>query len=167
MSAEESAGAAAAPEVALAAFDAPRSFSEAPRAAAVGDEGHLTALLEKDAKALGAKDELGGDPLTWAARNTRGGAVTLLLAKDADVESKAFGGMRPLHHAAHSTASEEIVRELLAKKADPNAPDDAGNSAFHYACRRCGVTRAVPPRAAGRGADARPVPPTPPLAGAC
>ena len=161
--------AADAPAAVLAPIETPRSFLEAPRAAAVGDEHHLAAIMEGDAKALGAKDEMTGDPLTWAARNVRGGVVSLLLSKDADVESKSFGGLRPLHHAAQSTASEEIVRELLAKKADPNAQDDAGNTAFHFACRRCvlrsGVVRGAVARSSVHPAPPRPLPRA--RAGAC
>ena len=126
------AAAAAAP---LEPLETPRSFLEPTRAAAVGDDGHLAQLIEADAKLLGAKDELSCDPLSWASRNTRLGVVSYLLGKDADLESKSFGGMRPLHHACHGF-SEDVIKELLAKKADPNSMDDAGNTPFHYACRR-------------------------------
>jgi uncharacterized protein len=43
--------------------------------------------------------------------------------------------MRPLHHACH-VYDEAVIKELLSKNADANAPDDAGNTPFHYAVRR-------------------------------
>ena len=122
---------------ALEPIETPRSFAEPTRAAAVGDATHLAAALEKDPALLAAKDDVGCDPLSWAARNVRSNAVTLLLAKDADVESKSFGGMRPLHHACQNY-SEELVRELLAKKADPNGAGARG-------CCRLAVLHSLAP----------------------
>jgi ankyrin repeat protein len=116
-------------------IEQPRGFTSLTFAASVGDEAHVAALLEADPKALTTKDELMCDPLCWAARNSRVGVVSYLLGKDADVQSKSFGGMRPLHHACH-VYDEAVIKELLSKNADANAPDDAGNTPFHYAVRR-------------------------------
>lgn len=116
-------------------IEVPRTFTVCSFAASVGDEAHTAALAEADAKAAGLKDDVSADALSWAARNSRAGVVTYLLARDADVEAKSFGGMRPLHHACH-VFDEGIIRELLAKKADANAADDAGNTPLHYAVRR-------------------------------
>lgn len=121
-------------------IDVPRSFTSAPFASNVGDAAHLTALLDADGALLSAKDELSTDPLSWAVRNSRADCVALLLARDADVESKSFGGMRPLHHACASY-DEGIIRDLIAKKADPNSVDDGGNTPLHYTSRRCACAR--------------------------
>lgn len=120
---------------AVVPIEVPRAFTVCSFAASVGDEAHTAALAEADAKAAGLKDDVSADALSWAARNSRAGVVTYLLARDADVEAKSFGGMRPLHHACH-VFDEGIIRELLAKKADANAADDAGNTPLHYAARR-------------------------------
>ena len=117
-------------------IDTPRSFTNAPFASNVGDDAHLAALLDADATLLGAKDEISCDPLSWAVRNARGSCVTMLLGRDADVESKSYGGMRPLHHACHGY-DEQVIRDLIAKKADPNGADEAGNRPLHYTSRRC------------------------------
>ena len=123
-------------KVALATIDEPRSFRESQFASAVGDVAHLTALLDGDASLMSAKDDTMADSLTWAVRNSRNECVTLLLSRDADVESKSFGGLRPLHHACASY-DEAIIRELIQKKADSNCTDDGGNTPLHYTSRRC------------------------------
>jgi ankyrin repeat protein len=120
---------------ALPALEPPRSFVSATQAASMGDETHLAAILDREPKELGRKDELACDALCWAARNSRSATVSLLLSRDADVESKSYFGLRPLHHACQAY-NDDVIKELLAKKADPNAPDEAGNTPFHFSCRR-------------------------------
>ena len=93
-------------------------------------------LVSGNAKHLSEKDESLCDPLTWSARNSHLPVLQFLLGKEADVESKSYGGLRPLHHACH-VYNEEVITALLERKADPNSKDDAGNTPFHYACRRC------------------------------
>jgi ankyrin repeat protein len=116
-------------------IEIPRAFTVATCAASAGDETHIRSVCDNEPNAIVLKDDIHCDPISWAARNSRVGVIQYLLAKDADVESKSFGGMRPLHHACH-VYDEIVIRELLAKKADPNATDDAGNTPFHYAVRR-------------------------------
>ena len=120
-------------------IEEPRSFQSLIRSASVGDEVHLEHNMEhhgdKVVKELAVKDEFQCDPISWAARNGRLGVVNLLIKKEVDLESKSFGGMRPLHHAVNSN-EETIIKELLAKGVDANAVDEAGNTPLHYGCRR-------------------------------
>jgi len=101
----------------------------------MGDEAHVRTLLEADPKQIGVKDEVLTDALCWSSRNSHLPTVTYLLSKDADLESKSYGGLRPLHHACH-VYNEDVIKALLEKKADPNSKDDAGNTPLHYTCRR-------------------------------
>ena len=121
----------------LEPLEAPISFVNISAAGQAGDSAHVASLLEEDAARLASKDAFGCDALSWGARNSFGPVVTTMLGKDADVESKSFGGLRVLHHACQAY-SEDIIKDLLDKKADPTSKDDAGNTPFHYACRRCG-----------------------------
>ncbi len=114
----------------------PRSFGSAVLLAKNGDMKHLKLLVEaKGDKVVTGKDEFSCDPISWAARNGRGEVVTYLASKEVDLESKSYGGMRPLHHATNSN-EENIMRELIAKGVDVNGMDEAGNTPLHYACRR-------------------------------
>jgi ankyrin repeat protein len=119
----------------LEPLETPVSFVNVASAGAAGDAAHVLSLVAEDAARLAFKDAYGCDALTWGARNSFAPVVSAALGKDADVESKSFGGLRPLHHACQAY-SEDIIKELLDKKADPTAKDDAGNTPFHFACRR-------------------------------
>jgi hypothetical protein len=119
-------------------IEIPGTMTSATAASAMGLEKCVSDLIEASAKNLSEKDSSTCDPLTWAARNSHLGVLQYLLGKEADVESKSYGGLRPLHHACH-VYNEEVITALLARKADPNSKDDAGNTPFHYACRRCGA----------------------------
>ena len=124
------------PPAKLEPFEPPTSFSLVSAAAAVGDADHVASLIAADPKNIALKDSYSCDALSWAARNSFVPVVSLMLEKEADVESKSFGGLRPLHHACQAF-TEDIIAELLAKKADPTSKDDAGNTPFHFVCRRC------------------------------
>jgi ankyrin repeat protein len=125
--------------VPLQPIEEPRTFGSVVRAASVGDDGHLAHALGEDPaaaqKAAAQKDEYGCDAVSWAARNGRQAVVGMLVKKEVDLESKSFGGMRPLHHAVNSN-EEVIIKELLAKGVDANAVDESGNTPLHYGCRR-------------------------------
>ena len=116
-------------------IEIPLTMTSTTAAAAMGLEKCVGDLIDASAKNLGEKDESQCDPLTWAARNSHLGVLQYLLGKEADVESKSYGGLRPLHHACH-VYNEDIIKALIDKKADPNSKDDAGNTPFHFACRR-------------------------------
>lgn len=123
----------------LQPIEEPRTFGSVVRAASVGDDGHLAHALGEDPaaaqKAAAQKDEYSCDAVSWAARNGRQAVVGMLVKKEVDLESKSFGGMRPLHHAVNSN-EEVIIKELLAKGVDANAVDESGNTPLHYGCRR-------------------------------
>jgi hypothetical protein len=123
----------------LAPIEEPRAFGSVVRAASVGDDGHLAPMLGEDPtlaqKTAAQKDEYSCDAISWAARNGRQNVVGMLIKREVDLESKSFGGMRPLHHAVNSN-EEVIIKELLAKGVDVNAVDESGNTPLHYGCRR-------------------------------
>lgn len=112
-------------------------YGSVPRCGSMGDEGRLRVLLEGEGskQQVGTKDDVLTDALSWSSRNSHLPTLTYLLSKDADLESKSYGGLRPLHHACH-VYNEDVIKLLLEKKADPNSKDDAGNTPLHYACRR-------------------------------
>jgi len=116
-------------------IEIPALYLKCPAAAAVNLEKIVDGLVTADAKMLSEKDPVLCDPMTWASRNSHLGTLQYLLSKEADVEAKSYGGMRPLHHACH-VYNEDIIKALIDKKADPNSKDDAGNTPFHFACRR-------------------------------
>ncbi len=58
--------------------------------------------------------------------------VKLLVKHDADVNARDKGGATPLALAAR-TKREDVVRELLNAKADPNLPDNDGYAPLHRA----------------------------------
>jgi ankyrin repeat protein len=123
----------------LPPIEEPKSFGSVVRAASVGDDGHLAHSLGEDPtaaqKAAAQKDEYSCDAISWAARNGRLNVVGMLIKREVDLESKSFGGMRPLHHAVNSN-EEVIIKELLSKGVDVNAVDESGNTPLHYGCRR-------------------------------
>lgn len=123
---------AEAPAVVL---ESPRLFHSATRLASAGEHAKLQALLDTDTKLMGTKDEYGCDSLIWAARNGRQEVVQYLMEKDADLASKSYLKMAPLHHAVNNNY-EEIIRGLLDKSADVNAQDEMGNTPLHYAAKR-------------------------------
>ncbi len=118
-------------------LEEPRSWSSATVLGSFGSEKELGHLLAKPGgeKLVTAKDEYSCDAVSWAARNGRHNIVQLLASKEADLESRSFGGMRPLHHAVNSN-EEPVIKELLGKAVDVNAADEAGNTPLHYACKR-------------------------------
>jgi uncharacterized protein len=101
-------------------------------AAAFGDLDRLTALLAGD-----AVDAVSGDgftPLHLAAFFGKPEAVTLLLARGAEVDARGRGWMTgtPLHSAV-SARHVDVVEILLAAGADPNARQSGGWTPLHGA----------------------------------
>lgn len=83
-------------------IEAPTSWESAPKLGSFGSEHQLNHLIDKHGdKILSGKDEYSCDPVTWAARNGRQNIVHLMIKKEADLESKSYGGLRPLHHAVN------------------------------------------------------------------
>ncbi|HEX6596802.1 MAG TPA: ankyrin repeat domain-containing protein [Acidimicrobiales bacterium] len=96
-------------------------------AAAVGDCGRLTTLLDAEPSLVNAFASDGFFPLGLAAYFGRSEAVRLLLERGADVSATARNPMRvQALHAAVAGRSREAVRMLLAAGADPNAEQHGG-----------------------------------------
>jgi uncharacterized protein len=96
-------------------------------AAALGDVGRLTALLDEDPAQAGAVADDGFFPLGLAAFFGRSGAVRLLLERGADIEQAAANEMRVRAvHAAAACRAAPIVRDLLAAGADPDSRQQQG-----------------------------------------
>lgn len=58
-----------------------------------------------------------------------------LLEVDPHLVRARLRGMTPLHYAADNRQT-EMLELLLAKKSDPNAPDQIGRTALHYCAQR-------------------------------
>ena len=123
------------------------------RAAGLGDieavKQHLDAGTD-----VNAKNEWGGTPLRFAAREDHLGSnkemVELLMAKGADVNAKEKGGETPLHvvvTAAAAAASmysrKEIAELLIASGADVNAKGDDGKTPLDWAETVFGHRRSI------------------------
>ena len=74
--------------------------------------------------------EWGNTPLHCAARVGNTGAISVLLARGADVDAQNDRGLTPLHRAVRFA---DVVTLLIAKNADANAVDEQGRTALHLA----------------------------------
>ena len=103
-------------------------------AAASGDTDILARHLDTSPELLAERAADGFAPLHLAAFFGRREAVELLLARGASVAAVADNGSRvqPLHSAV-ATRDIRIVRLLLARGADPNAPQQGGWTPLHGA----------------------------------
>ncbi|KAF9153345.1 hypothetical protein BG015_003626 [Linnemannia schmuckeri] len=131
-------------------------------AALEGQFGLVKQLLEQDKTALISKDEDERQPLHWAVSGKRLDIVeyliqqgapsgwtplhiaasvgnveitTLLLSKDANVNTKTETGTTPLHYAS-SKNHLDVARILLDKGADPKLDDDNKQTPLHRAAVR-------------------------------
>jgi ankyrin repeat protein len=71
----------------------------------------------------------------WASRNGHIDTVRQLAERGADVNTKGYGGMTPLHHAA-SNIHGDVLNGLLELGAAVDCEDDVGNQALHWACEK-------------------------------
>ncbi len=97
-------------------------------AAAVGNTGRLSFLMEQDPASVSATSADGWTPLHLAAAFGSPDAVTLLLQKDADVHQRSSNALRnqPLHAVIALGRNPDTVRILLEHGADPNAVQAGG-----------------------------------------
>jgi uncharacterized protein len=80
--------------------------------------------------------------------------VSLLLARDANVNAVDDRGMTALMHAA-STGQVQVIKALLAKSADVNARDAGGHTALMFAANNGQLTAAAALKDAGADVGAR------------
>ncbi len=89
------------------------------QAATVGDSSAMLQLLNEDSQQVHAVDELGKQPLHYAAQFNHKEIAELLIAHGADVNAADRFGMTPLHLAAIG-GYKDIVDILVAAHADVN-----------------------------------------------
>ena len=98
--------------------------------------GHDTAvkfLLEMSKPDVDSKDAWNGrTPLLWAAGNRHETVVELLLASNAEVDSKNNNGRTSLSFAT-SNKNEAVVKLLLASKAEVDSRDNQGRTPLSWA----------------------------------
>ena len=103
---------------------------------------------------INAKDASGATPLIYAARAGHVETIQYLVDNGGDVSEAGYGGLLPLHHAINHMR-EPTCTLLLDLDANPNAGDEHGATALHFAAM-AGALNARRPGArvgarAGRG----------------
>jgi uncharacterized protein len=78
-----------------------------------------------------ARDKRGGTALMRAVRDI--GKVRLLVERGAEVDARSARGVTALMTAANRPGASDVVKLLLANKADPRTPDAAGVPPLMYA----------------------------------
>ena len=89
-------------------------------------------VLLKHGIKIDAPDKAGQTPLMWAAMDNEPDMVHLLLASGANVRLQDQDGDTALYYAVWSGANADIVRQLLAYKADPNVRNKLGETALSW-----------------------------------
>ncbi len=87
-------------------------------------------VLEPD---VNCADESSSSPLLFAALNDNLQLVTLLIAKEAKLDTQNLSGMTPLMVAAQKGHS-EVVEKLVKSGASANLRDIYKNTSLHYSC---------------------------------
>lgn len=104
-----------------------------------GDDARLALLLKNGADPDAADDSY-TSALHRAAEERRLGAATLLLDAGADPNFENDRGVTPLGYATSTERTEEnpaeMIRLLVARKADPNLPDYDEGVPLHHAAKR-------------------------------
>ena len=101
-------------------------------AASCGFEDVVRLQLAKNSVDRDFKDNFGRTPLFEAASNGHEAIVKLLLAANADSNSRTKSSETPLHAAA-SNGHEAIIKLLLAANADSNSQTENGNTPLYKA----------------------------------
>jgi ankyrin repeat protein len=92
--------------------------------------GCMALLLERGADP-NARDKRGGTALMRSVRDL--GKVSLLLDRGAEVDARSELGVTALMVASNSPRASDVVKLLLARKADPRTADAAGIPTLMYA----------------------------------
>ncbi len=101
------------PGLAPAVFEQDGTIHGAARA---GDLAAVRALIERDARLAGARDESGRTPLQVAAGSGRVDVASFLITRGADVTATDNNAWTPLHAAAAADQDELVrIREELLK----------------------------------------------------
>jgi ankyrin repeat protein len=87
-------------------------------------------LVDNMVEIVNRRNSRGETALHLACTSDRTDIALELCSSGADTSARGAGGAVPLHWAR----SEEMVRLLLSKGADPLAEDDTGRSPLHAAC---------------------------------
>lgn len=91
-------------------------------------------MIKRDPQLVFSKDEDGFTPLHLAAASGNKEIVEVLLAANADVNSKDNAGSTPLHQASTARGQHRDLFDLLsARDANVNAVDKHGLTSLHYA----------------------------------
>jgi ankyrin repeat protein len=108
-----------------------------PEACALGDEGRVRELLERDASLLDRRSDDGFPPLGLAIFFRQPAIARLLIERGADVNAHADNAQKvaPLHAAA-AVCDRETARLLLERGADPNARQQLDYTPLHGAASR-------------------------------
>lgn len=101
-------------------------------AARLGTAAEMRKLLEADAAARDARNQLGATPLHLAATNADSGPLKALIAAGADVNARDKEDNTPLHLAAYAGRS-EAARLLLEAGAEVNAKSTGGRTPLSLA----------------------------------
>jgi len=95
----------------------------------------VSILLETGLVNIEARDKYGGTPFSNAARSNCTEVMDLLIAHNADVNSRSSKGLTPFLQAVNSAAYEAVVRLMKDPRTHINAVDNTGRTAFHIAAR--------------------------------
>ena len=132
---------------------APVSFAEA---CALGDEARVKEMLAADPALVNARTEDGFPAAGVAIFFGHGALARWLIERGADVNAAAQNAARvaPLHAAA-AVRDRETMRLLLARGADPDAPQQMDYTPLHGAASRGDIEMGEMLLAAGAQRDAR------------
>ena len=107
----------------------------------------VESLLKKKANPNGARDDEGATPLVRAALFCQAPIITQLLDRGADIHAADEQGRTALVRAIERDPPSkdfakwqmEVIKLLLARKANPAVKDEDGNTVIHYAARQRNV----------------------------
>ncbi|MGH0139783.1 UNVERIFIED_CONTAM: hypothetical protein FKN15_070094, partial [Acipenser sinensis] len=91
-------------------------------------------IFVSSAMELNSAISLGTDIFDAIQRGNLEHCVTLIKHDQSLLARKGWSGFTPLHYAAFQ-GNRGLAELLLQHGADPNLPNDAGQTPFHFACR--------------------------------
>ncbi|XP_071499571.1 uncharacterized protein [Diadema antillarum] len=97
-----------------------------------GDKELVEQLIEKEASCVHAVDDLGRDPVMYAAQYDRLDCLDLLLESHADPNVRSKDNYTACHVAVHG-GNWDALEKLLAHSAETGVQDSVGRAALHWA----------------------------------